>query len=161
VKGAAAVAIACVAVLALGACSGDDDDAASPTSAKASTTVAPSTTTSAPAGSTTTASTVPDTVASGGCNGALGFAEAATAWASANADPTLEFGVEQFRRAAADPSWARATLVPDDRSRFDPATLVGHCDANAWTIVDAGTSEVGCGPAVPAAVRGDLGLECP
>ena len=72
----------------------------------------------------------------------------------------MEFTVERFTRAATDPNWARAVLVPDDRARFDPVTLVGHCAAKAWQVVDAGTSGVGCGGAVPAAVRTDLGVDC-
>ncbi|NIZ89428.1 hypothetical protein [Kineococcus rubinsiae] len=72
--------------------------------------------------------------------------------------PRSAYAVTDVRTAAADPAWAGAALEPtgDD---LDPATVVLHLVAGAWTVVDLGTAQVGCGTA-PAAVAGDLGLGC-
>jgi hypothetical protein len=157
-----AVLLALSCALALGACSGDDDDAASSASSTTPSTTAASTTTSATGvhGTTTTASTAPDTVATGACSGAQGFAEAAVEWAGTNEDPPIEATFGEFTPARADPTWARAALVPDDRDQYDTLLMVGHCDGKQWVVVDAGTSGVGCGPQVPAAVRDEIGVEC-
>jgi len=77
-----------------------------------------------------------------------------------------KFDVTNVRVAASDAMWAGFSDVPKPGvTDFQGGYGVAHCATSAWVVYDEGSAEVGCGggtiPAVPAAVRTDLGLECP
>jgi hypothetical protein len=75
------------------------------------------------------------------------------------------YDVSGVRSAASDPTWARFEDNPKAGVvDFQGGYGVAHCESGAWVVQDAGSVDVGCGggsiPAVPPAVRTDLGLEC-
>jgi hypothetical protein len=148
----AAVLVVLALIVALGACSGDDDGDAS--GAKTAT---PST-----ARPTTSVASVVDGGVAGNdtCGNLPGFAEVAGEWANSQLSSPIEFTVERPLRADASPAWMRALLVPDDRAKYDSVWVVGHCAGKRWQVVDGGTSGVGCTAPVPAAVSRQLGVDC-
>jgi hypothetical protein len=149
----AGVLVAVALVVALGGCSGDDDsDASGPAK----------TTTPSSARPTTSVASVVDggLVGNDTCGNLPGFGEVAGEWANTQLSSPIEFTVEQPLRAAASPAWMRALLVPDDKAKYDSVWVVGHCVGKRWTVVDGGTSGVGCNAPVPRAVREQLGVDC-
>jgi hypothetical protein len=147
--------VAMLCVLA-GACSsGGKKSEATSSSAPTRTTT---TTTSVPdigrGGGASSTTLPPDTIASGSCTGEIAFGETAGEWANAKLSTPTEFTVTRFSRSTANPSWARALLVPD--AHVDSIWVVARCDGTQWKVVDGGTSRVGCTGGVPA----DLGVEC-
>ncbi|WP_101830327.1 hypothetical protein [Frankia canadensis] len=66
--------------------------------------------------------------------------------------------VEKVTVSSIDPTWAVAAASSPTAGG---AQAVLHRTRGTWKVVDLGSSEVGCGVGVPAAVRTELGLECP
>ncbi|MEX1008243.1 MAG: hypothetical protein WD271_10425 [Acidimicrobiia bacterium] len=123
---------------------------APPTTAPAETTVAP--TTSAPPAPGSPAGSPP-----GPCGVEVGAIRAAVDNGVTGARDGAE--VAECRLAAVDPSWALVFLDPKSGAEFAESTVVLHGGGGAWTIVDMGTSQIGCGK-VPQQVLVDLGLFC-
>jgi len=67
--------------------------------------------------------------------------------------------VRRCRIAPSSPIWAAANTVPNPGVPLDGAIVVLQRIGALWTVMDVGTSEVGC--TAPASVQHDLGLECP
>lgn len=158
VRRTAVVVLAIGAIASLVACSNDDS------SRSTGTTSATTATTSA----ATTTSVVPTTTAAGAACGGAATVEAAvrgTAVAGLN-EVADKFNVSGVRIAASNPTWARFDDVPKPGvTDFQGGYGVVRCESSGWVVYDEGSSEVGCGggtiPAVPPAVRSDLGLVCP
>ncbi|MCK9894198.1 hypothetical protein MXD60_06240 [Frankia sp. AgB32] len=75
-------------------------------------------------------------------------------------DPAIarDAAVEKVIISSIDPTWAYAgTSAPSAGG----AQVVLHQTGGAWKVVSLGSSEVGCGDGVPAAVMAEFGLECP
>jgi hypothetical protein len=145
----------------------DDSDgtrsAPNTSSTTVATTPAPSTTapvTTVPPATTvapTTTTALPEGAPPGTC-----AAEAAAIRAAVDAGvPGAHDGaqVAECRLAAVDATWAIVRLEAKPGTGFAAATVVLHSSAGAWTIVDSGTGDVGCGKA-PQQVLVDLGLFC-
>jgi hypothetical protein len=153
-RGAVAVSIA-AAVIGAAACGGGGSSGAG----RATTT----TTTIAPVRATTTTIT-----AAGPCGGAptVPAAVRASAVAGLNLN-SAQYRVENVSLARTDPTWGRfdALPTPGQESVYQGGQGIVHCAADAWSVTDFGTAEVGCpgGPVAPPpdTVRADLGIECP
>ena len=106
--------------------------------------------------------------AAGPCGGAptVPAAVRASAVAGLNQNPT-QYTVDNVSLARSDPTWGRfdALPAPGQESVYQGGSGIVHCAANAWSVTDFGTAEVGCpgGPVAPPpdTVRADLGIECP
>ena len=136
------------AIASLGACSSGDSSSDSST---------PSATTPTTTGATT----------AGAACGGTATVEAAVRDSSVAGlnEVSDKYDVSGVRSAASDPTWARFENPPKAGiTDFQGGYGVAHCESGAWVVQDAGTADVGCGggtiPAVPPAVRTDLGLEC-
>jgi hypothetical protein len=117
---------------------------------------------SSPATSEPTTTTVPSP-----CGGADAIEAAVRASDVAGLSSASDkFNVTGIRLDSSDRTWARFENGPKPGiTDFQGGYGIMHCESGAWVVYDLGTSEVGCGggtiPAVPAAVRTDLALECP
>ena len=125
----------------------------------------------APTTTTTTTRVIATTTtitAAGPCGGAptVPAAVRASAAAGLNQNPT-QYTVDNVSLARSDPTWGRfdALPAPGQESVCQGGSGIVHCAANAWSVTDFGTAEVGCpgGPVAPPpdTVRADLGIECP
>lgn len=126
-------------------------------------------------GTTTTTTTTTQVIATtttitaaGPCGGAptVPAAVRASPVAGLNLNPT-QYRVDNVSLARSDPTWGRfdALPAPGQESVYQGGSGIVRCSADAWSVTDFGTSEVGCpGGSVappPDAVRADLGIECP
>lgn len=149
-------ASALAAMILAAGCSGG-----SSTTQRAATTTTTSTTTRVVATTTTI-------TAAGPCGGlpTVPAAVRASPVAGLNLNPT-QYNVDNVSLARSDPTWGRfdALPAPGQEGAYQGGFGIVHCAADAWSVTDFGTSEVGCpGGSVappPDAVRADLGIECP
>lgn len=127
----------------------------------AASTVAPTTVAPTTVAPTTAASTTvpPTTAASSGCTAGDAALKTVLAAYAHGAQPAAVVTVSGITHAPSDPSWARGVVTPKDPS-LDGFTAIAHCVGFTWTVVDAGTSGVGCAAPVPPAVQASIGLEC-
>ncbi|MCJ7436731.1 MAG: hypothetical protein MUP97_03080 [Acidimicrobiia bacterium] len=142
------VMMAIGAIVLLVACSSDDSSSSTSTAGSTTPTTTGTTTAGAPCGGTSTVEAA--------------VRESPVAGLSEVSD---KYDVSGVRSAASAPTWARFDNPPKAGvTDFQGGYGVAHCESGAWVVQDAGTSDVGCAggtiPAVPPAVRADLGLEC-
>jgi hypothetical protein len=76
-----------------------------------------------------------------------------------------QYDVEHIVISATDPHWAVAATIPHPDAQLQGAQVILYCTGDRWTVTDLGSSDYGCndsptGPAVPADVRADLGVQC-
>ena len=141
-----------VTVAMLAACGGGSGGTEATTTSSSSTTTLPSTTTT--------------TVAAAPCGGAgaLPPAVQASPVAGINEIPTSNYTVD-VQALTGDGQYAKFGLAPAPgyEATFQGGYGVAHCVGGAWTVVDFGSSDVGCAGGtgeVPGDVRAALGLEC-
>ncbi|SNQ51938.1 conserved hypothetical protein [Frankia canadensis] len=80
--------------------------------------------------------------------------------AAVKRDPAIapDATVEKVTISSIDSHWA---LAVSSSPSAGGAQVVLHRTSGVWKVVSLGSSEVGCGDGVPAAVMAELGLECP
>jgi len=147
------IAASLVVTLAmLAACGGGSGGTEATTTSSSSTSTLPATTTT--------------TVAAAPCGGAgaLPPAVQASPVAGINEIPTSSYTVD-VQALTGDGQYAKFALVPTPAaaSTLQGGYGVAHCVAGVWTVVDFGSSDVGCPGGtgeVPGDVRAALGLEC-
>ncbi len=66
--------------------------------------------------------------------------------------------VEKITISSIDSTWAFAASSSPSAGG---ARAVLHQTGGTWKVVSLGSSEVGCGDGVPAAIMAEFGLECP
>lgn len=130
--------------------------ALSSTTGVASTTGRSTSTTRVASASTTTTSPAPST----GCGveePAIRQAILTSTVAGIN-EQQDRYTAQQCTLASSDPSWARAQLVPNTGVQLETAVVIVHKAGGTWTVVDVGTSGVGCD--TPPDVAAEIGQEC-
>jgi hypothetical protein len=178
-KRGSAYLLGAVVVLVVAASCGGSSGSHAATTTRGTTKAAATTTTAEPvtstSESTTTSSslpvqtlpTVPPTSATTAPHGTTPSACSATdndlgkmliAYAKSQ-QPTTPVNIEHIVHAPSDSTWARADIVPLAGS-FDTLIAVVHCVGVQWTVVDSGTSQIGCAAPVPAAVSTEIGFDC-
>ena len=92
------------------------------------------------------------------------MAPSSTAWPSVTAtDSTSETAMgETSITVIAGPTLAFSAPPSGEVGATYSDTLIAaaHCVGVQWTIIDSGTSEIGCGPPVPPAVSAEIGKGC-
>ncbi len=75
-------------------------------------------------------------------------------------DPAIapDAAVEKIKISSINSTWAFATTSSPSAGG---AQAVLHQTGGTWKVVSLGSSEVGCGDGVPAAVMAEFGLDCP
>jgi hypothetical protein len=156
--------------MVLGGCNGDQPQRAlsTPTDAAVAPSPTPAATTPAATTPAATASPTPVVTASAKPVVTTTSATAATtspspvaAIASAvkrHPDIARDTVVEKVTISRIDPTWAYALASSPTAGG---AQAVVHRTGGGWKVVSLGSSEVGCGDGVPAAVMTEFGLECP
>jgi hypothetical protein len=146
--------------MVLGGCeSGQQQEAAAASGAvDVATSSAPAVTTSPTP--VVTAPATPVLVASSAPVGAASPSQIAAIADAVKRDPDIatDATVEKITISSIDSTWAfAATSSPTAGG----AQAVLHQTGGTWKVISLGSSEVGCGDGVPAAVMAEFGLECP
>jgi hypothetical protein len=154
--------LAALIVVAIGGASGCGDDESS--DADATTTVAsgetsssgPITTTGETTATTTAATTLP---AGETCGGVEGLGEVLMTMANESSpQPGVEYMVSDLILAADDPTWGRGQVSAPPDLGIEGFIAIAQCRLDgdgvaAWSVIDAGTSGLGCIPDVPEDLR--------